>query len=605
MVKFISDLTGKNFVMDERVKGKISVYSPTKLSSEEAFNVFTSVLELKGFTLIQVGKVYKIVPLATAKQSGTKLYSNKEKSPVNESYVARVITLENIAVQEALTFLQPMVSKDGHVSAFGPTNMLLLVDSSLNIQKIIDILKVIDAEKQRDSAELLYLKNGSAENIAKTVQDWLGSKSPKQPGQQAASSIGATVAADIRLNALLLYGSEKEKADIRKLVAMIDVAPPNTSSKVNVYPLENADATEVAKVLDGVIKGMVQPGQQPGAAQSPFDSGKITITPDKASNALIIMAAPNDYQNLLQVIQKLDKRRRQVSVQAVIAEVSLDKLSELGVQWGFFGGASTRSVSAAGTYDPFGTLAPLLTALGAIKNAAGANANLTMNTPLNFPVMLKALQSNDIINVLSNPTILTSDNKEAEIIVGENVPFLGTSTIGTGGVSQQSVDRRDIGITLKITPQINEGDYIKLDISEEISAVKDKIIVGNGNNDLSTTKRSAKTSVVVKNNETVVIGGLINETDQEVVSKVPLLGDIPLLGWFFKTKSIKRKKTNLIMLLTPTVIRDERDLAAASAQQKELFNNAIRKTTPLDMLKETELKPAGDPAATDETGTSR
>ena len=595
MVKFISDLTGKNFVMDERVKGKISVYSPTKLSSEEAFNVFTSVLELKGFTLIQVGKVYKIVPLASAKQSGTRLYSDKEKSPVNESYVARVITLENIAVQEALTFLQPMVSKDGHVSAFGPANMLLVVDSSINIQKILDILKVIDTEKRRDAAELVYLKNGSAESIAKTVQEWLGSKTTKQQGQ-GASSIGPTVAADSRLNALLLYGSEKDKEDIRKLVALIDVAPPNSSSKVNVYPLENADATEVAKVLEGVVKGIVasQPGQQAGTQQqSPFDSGKITITADKWSNSLIIMASPTDNQNILQIIQKLDKRRRQVSVQAVIAEVSLDKLSELGVQWGVFGGGTSTNpmVSAAGVDDPFGTISTLLDAVSKLSAGGITNSSLALKSPFNYTVILKALQSNDIINVLSNPTILTSDNKEAEIFVGENVPFVGTSTIGTGGVSQQATDRQDVGIKLKITPQINEGDYIKLDISEEILALKDVIIVGNGSTDRSTTKRTAKTSVVVKNNETVAIGGLINESDEETISKVPLLGDIPLLGWFFKTKSLKKKKTNLILLLTPRVIKDERDQAETTARRQETFIKALKRTEPLDIPNETGIKP--------------
>jgi len=591
MVKFISDLTGKNFVMDERVKGKISVYSPAKLTSDEAFNVFTSVLELKGFTLIQVGKVYKVVPLAAAKQSGTKLYSDREKGPVNESYVARVITLDNISAQEALTFLQPMASKDGHVSAFGPANMLLIVDSSLNIQKLLDILKVIDTEKKRDAAELVYLKNAAADNVAKVIQEWLGNRAPKAAGQQSAS-FGTNVIADSRLNALFVFGSDRDKEEIKKLVALIDVAPPNSSSKVNVYSLENADATEVAKVLDGVVKGsFASPAQGGAPQQSPFEGGKITITPDKASNSLIIMASPADYQNLLQVIQKLDKRRKQVFVQAVIAEVSLDKLQELGVQWGVLGGGSTGDVAAAGIYDPFGTFTPLLSALAALKAAGLSNSDLQLNSAFNFPIVLKALQSNDIINILSSPNILTSDNKEAEIFVGENVPFLGTSVIN-GSTSQQSIDRKDTGITLKITPQINEGNHVRLDISEEISALKDTVSVGSNFTDRTTTKRSAKTSVVVKDMETVAIGGLINEVDQEVVSKVPLLGDIPLLGWFFKTKSMTKKKTNLILLLTPRVIRDERDLAASTAQQRSSFSEAAVRKEPLDIPEEVR-KPLG------------
>ncbi|NVN99970.1 MAG: type II secretion system secretin GspD [Geobacteraceae bacterium] len=590
MVKFISDLTGKNFVMDERVKGKISVYSPSRLSSEEAFNVFTSVLELKGFTLIQAGKVYKVVPLAAAKQAGTHLYSDNENSPVNESYVARVITLENIPVQDALTFLQPTVSKDGHLSAFGPANMLLVVDSSLNIQKVLDILKIIDTEKKWDAAEIIYLKNAGADNIAKIIQERLGSRSQKTTGQPAQSSFGTTVLADSRLSAIFIFGSDKDKEEIRKFVTQIDVPPPNSSSKVNFYPLENSDATEMAKVLDSVVKGAAtaqsQQGQQGSAPQqSPFDAGKVTITADKANNALIIMASPNDYQNLLQVIQKMDKARRQVFVQAIIAEVSLEKLQELGVQWGFFGGGSTTTVATAGIYDPSGTFSTLTNTLSALSSSGVSNSNLSLNSPLNFTVVLKALQSNDILNVLSSPTILTSDNKEAEIFVGENVPFLGTSTT-SNGTTQQSVDRKDTGITLKITPQINEGDFIRLDIVEEISSVKDTVTIGSGSTDRTTTKRSAKTSVVVKNMETVVIGGLINESDQEVVSKVPLLAEIPLLGWLFKTKSMKKKKTNLILLLTPQVVRDEHDLADATSRQRGRFTDGVNREEKLDILKQ-------------------
>src|SRR6185369_3992390 len=316
--------------------------SPAKLSNEEAFNVFTAVLELKGFTLIQSGKVYKIVPTAAAKQSGTKLYGDKDKIPVNETYVARVITLENIPAQDAVTFLQPVVSKDGHVSAFGAANMLLVVDSAMNIQKIIAIVEMIDAEKRRDLPEVIYLKNAGAENVAKVLQDWSGSRSAKQPGQAAASSVGITVVPDTRLNAVLVFGAEKDKEEIRKLVALVDVAPPTSSGKVNVYFFKDTAATDIAKVLDGVVKGsaaMAQPGQPAAAPQSsPFDGGKITITPDKATNSLVIMASPTDYQNLLQVIQKLDRKRRQVFVQALIAEVSLDRLKALGVQWGAIAG---------------------------------------------------------------------------------------------------------------------------------------------------------------------------------------------------------------------------------------------------------------------------
>ncbi|NJD91761.1 MAG: type II secretion system protein GspD [Geobacter sp.] len=602
MVKFISDLTGKNFVMDERVKGKISVFSPSKLTNDEAFNVFTSVLELKGFTLIQSGKAYKIVPTASAKQSGTKLYSDKEKVPVNESYVARVINLENISAQEAVTFLQPVISKDGHVSAFGPANMLLVVDSSFNLQKVMAIVQMIDAEKRRELPEIIYLKSAGADNVAKVLQDWLGAKAAKQPGQPGAAAIGTTVVADTRLNAVLVFGGEKDKEEIRKMVALVDVAPPTSSGKVNVYYLENADAVEVGKVLEGVVKGSsaAQPGQAAAPQNSPFEGGKISITPDKATNSLVIMASPTDYQNLLQVIQKLDRKRRQVFVQAMIAEVSLSKAADLGVEWGFFGGGATGSAMAAGSYDPFGAIGSLSTIMGSLTSAGLVPADMKNTKALNFAVVLKALQSNGILNVLSSPTILTSDNKEAEIFVGENVPFAGTTTIGTGGVSQQSVERKDTGITLKITPQITDGDYIRLDVQQEISALKSTAVIGAAK-DLVTTKRSAKTSVIVKDQETVAIGGLISETENITESKVPLLGDLPLLGWLFKSKGVSRSKTNLILLLTPRMISDGRDLAETTSKQRDRFSEASKKVEPVNVPTAIGTKPAAtapaEPAA--------
>lgn len=586
MVKFISDLTGKNFILDDRVKGKISVYSPSKLSTEEAYNVFTSVLELKGFTVVQSGKVAKIVPSSAAKQSGFKLLPQGEQAPVNESYIAQVTELEYITAQEALTFLQPMVSRDGHISAFGPGNLLLMVDSALNIRKLHDLLRSIDTERTREGLEIIYLKNASAESAAKIIQQWLSGSDGKPGGQPpTARAAGSTtnILADQRLNALLIFGNESTKKAIRELVAKLDVAPPEASSKVNVYYLENTDATEMAKVLDGVVKGISAPAAAaPGAGApqaSPFESGKVTITPDKASNSLVIMASPTDYANLVQVIKKLDRRSKQVFVQVLIAEVSLDKSHELGLQWGVLGGGSPNStLTVAGMYDPLGTLSTI----GGLLAVGGTLTPGVTASPINVTAVLKALDKKGLLNILSTPNILTSDNKEAEINVGENVPFQGSSTVTTG-FQTTSVERKDIGINLKIKPQISEGDYIRMDINQEISAVKDS--KGQAI-DLVTTKRSAKTSIVVKDKETVVIGGLIQDSEEESVSKVPLLGDIPLLGWLFKSKSKTRKKTNLMILLTPHIVKDAADLAEMTRTQRESFGETVNKSETVDVQKE-------------------
>lgn len=603
MVKFISDLTGKNFVLDDRVKGKISIFSPSKLTTDEAYNVFVSVLDLKGFTVVPSGKFQKIIPSAGARQAGGfTLLPPGEQAPVNEKYIAQAIKMENISAQEALAFLQPMISKDGHISAFAPGNLLLMVDSSLNIRKLQSILQAIDTERTREGVELIFLKNAPAEATATTIRQWLGGGEAKAPGQPTAGAgAGGSVMADQRLNALLLFGNDNVKAAVREMVAKLDVAPPEASSKVNVYYLENTDATEMAKVLEGVVKGMTAAATTPGAAAapqaSPFESGKVTITADKGSNSLVIMASPNDYANLLQVIKKLDRRSKQVFVQVLIAEVSMDKNRQLGVQAGAVAaGTIGKYLQGGGMYDPFGAFSQLLGSTTSGSGGSGIAAlvgNKLQNTtrPVTGVALLQALESNGLVNILSTPNILTSDNKEAEIKVGENVPFQGAATQNAIGTTT-SVERKDIGINLKIKPQISEGDYIRLDLTQEISAVKnDK---GQAI-DLVTTTRSTKTSIVIKDKETVVIGGLIQDSEDESVSKVPILGDIPGLGWLFKTKSKTRKKTNLMILITPQIVKNDGDLQKVSDSQKELFGNSVKKTDTVDVsswLEQRTVKPA-------------
>ncbi|MBJ6726627.1 type II secretion system secretin GspD [Geomonas sp. Red875] len=598
MVKFISDLTGKNFIMDDRVKGKISIFSPTKLSNEEAYNVFTSVLELKGFTVVQAGKVMKIIPTSAAKQTGMRVLADGERTAVNDTYQARVIPLAHVAPQDAVSLLQPLVSKDGQISAIAGSNMILLVDSALNMPKILGILKYVDADQTRERPELIFLKNASAESAATVVRDYLSGRGAKAAATGTGATAGAgaaggsAVVPDTRLNALIVFGSDRDKADVRRLVSLIDVVPPTTSSKVNVYYLENAEAAEVAKVLEGVVKGTSAPATPAAGAAapqaSPFEGGKISITPDKATNSLVVMASPTDYQNLVQVIQKLDRRSRQVFVQAMIAEVSMNRSKALGVQWGFFGGGGNGSVSTFAQFDPFGTNTTTASSLSALSGLGLSTTNFNLTSPANFTVVLSALASKGAANILSTPNVMTSDNKEAEIFVGENVPFLSATNLTSTGLSQQSIERKDTGIILKIKPQISEGDYVKLDIYQEISAVKDFGTAAAPN--LGSTKRSAKTSVVVRNSDTVVIGGLIQDRDNVTESKVPLLGDIPVLGWLFKSKSVSHDKTNLLIMLTPRIIKDARDMADVSVNQKQEFGAAMKNEESADIEKTLKLK---------------
>ena len=513
VIKFISEISGTNFIFDERIKGKITIIAPAKLSIDESFSLFTSVLNLKGYTIIQSGpKTYKVILSSQAKEEGK--ISTDEKVTVNEAYITKLIPTQHIKADDSVQFLRSVVSKDGHISAFGPGNLLLVVDSAVNIEKIMSILNLID-----------------------------------QPSAQ------------------------------------------EEQTKINVYFLENADATDLAKVLDGILKNMqaVNKAQRDKQKPAPEAALTLSITPDKATNALIIVASPSDYENIVQVVKTLDKRRKQVFVEAMIIEATIDKLRDLGVKWRV---AATRNgepvaVGGFGNVDR-STLLSIINGLTGISvgglgnffdvpvssiTSSGTISTQTLTAP-GFAALFSLNDFRESINVLSTPQLLTSDNKEAEIMVGENVPFISKRErdLTTTSTVLNSIERKDVGITLRLTPQITEGDYVKLDIYQEISGIK-----GNESENIlttvgpTTTKRSTKTSVLVKDGRTVVIGGLMKEDDDESITKMPLLGDIPVLGWLFKTKHVSKNKTNLLVFLTPHIVKEADDLSKITEEKQREF----------------------------------
>jgi general secretion pathway protein D len=511
VIKFISEITGNNFIFDDRVQGKITIIAPTKLTVEESFALFTSILELKGFTIVPSGaKAYKIIPSSMAKEFGE--ISSDEKLPVNEAYITRLLPLEHIKTSEALPFLQPLVSRNGHISAFGPSNLLLIVDSALNIDKIMSILKTIDR-------------------------------------------------------------------------------PPtyNEPAAITVYPLENADATELAKVMDGIIKNIQTQSSSPKAQLNTYAAFEgISITPDKSTNSLIIIAAPKNYLGIAQVIKTLDKKKRQVYVEAMIVEASVSKLKDLGAKWrgGVRHNGEPVALGGFGTIDT-STLYNIVNGLSGFTaggmgnfmdipitsiNSDGTFSTSNLSIP-GFAALFSMSYFEDSINVLSTPQILTSDNEEAEIIVGENVPFISKRErdITTTNTVLSSIERKDVGITLKIKPQIAEGNHLKLELYQEISSLKDSsenIMTSVGP---STTKRSTKTTVVVKDAQTVVIGGLMEEKEEESIAKLPFFGDIPVLGWLFKNKSKTKTKTNLLVFLTPHIVKDSDQLIKITDEKYKEF----------------------------------
>ncbi len=504
LVKVMSEFTRKNFILDEKVTGKVTLMTPTKISPEEAYQVFLSALEIKGFTAVEDGRIIRIVPTSSVRQSGLRVMQDGDMT--GEGYVTKLIRMNYVNPQEIVRTLTPLITKDGNLIAYPATNSLIITDAVSAIRKI------------------------------------------------------------------------------ERLIAALDVPTPTGKGKINVYYLKHASSEDIAKVMQALVSRLPVPpaggGAQP-VGPSTILEGAVTITADKPTNSLIIVASPIDYETMKDVIQKLDIRRRQVYVEAAIIEMGLTKSRELGFEFQAanldklsnnqtmavggtnFGGIGQATLNGPAAFANFNGLA-----VGAVKGTFMFKGT----EYLNIGALLRAIQSDSDVNVLSTPNILTSDNQKAEIMVGQNVPFttgqMQNATTGSGSTFN-TVERKDVGIKLSITPQISSDDTVRLDVNQEISDVVPASYLNPSG--LVTNKRSAITTVVVKDRETMVIGGLIRDNLMTSESKVPLLGDIPLLGWLFKYKTTKIEKVNLILFITPYIIKNEEDAQDITRRKAEAF----------------------------------
>jgi general secretion pathway protein D len=582
---------------------------------DEAYDVFLYVLQAKGFTTVSQGNTIKIVAAREARQDT--IHTGVSKETASAEFITRLVPLQYLETAEVVPLITPLVSKDGMVSAFGSSNTLLLIDSRANIDRIVTILGEIDNEGSPGILRVYPLAYAVATEAAKTLTSIYLEAGPaaaapaakgRARGGQIRPSRGVAVKflPDTRTNSVIVHAGQEMQDDVADLLKKIDVPASAGSGRINVYYLENADAEEVSKVLASLSQrpgtAGAAPAPPPGARSAPAATGGsvisaeleggVKVTPDKATNSLIIVASSNDYESLVGVIKKLDIRRRQVYVEAVIMEITLDKSRDLGTE--FRGtaaaGEGDGAVISGTNFDFKGNVNQLFSALatgnplifgGTGLIAGGIFGEVTLPDGTKVPAVtavLRAAQTRDNINILSSPHLLTLDNKEAEIVVGENVPFITSQARDSTNLANviNTVERKDVGITLRLTPHIHESDFVSLDIFQESSAVK------GGDSPLTastvgptTTKRSAKTSVLVKNGDTVVLGGMMQETFTNNVSQVPLLGDIPLLGNLFRFKSVSRKKTNLLIMLTPRIIREPGEMQERSAEQQRKMTESF------------------------------
>ncbi len=560
LIETIAKATGRNFIVDPRVKGKVTVLSNKAMSPDEAYEVFLSTLSVHGFATLPSGSSIKIIPDAKAKQGAMPISADGYSE--RDQMVTRVVQVHNISAAQLVPVLRPLMPQQGHLAAYAASNVLILADRAANIKRIMAIIERID--KSSDSTiDVIRLNQASARDVVKTLKE-LGSTETK--GIKRGGSSGPAIIADERTNSVLISGDSVTRLRLKGIIAHLDT-PLERDGNTRVIYLQHAVAEELVPVLKGVVQN--QQKTATGKKASSSRSGtNFFIEADKSTNAIVIAAAPDVMQEIESIIRQLDIRRKQVLIEGIVADMSQGRAREFGVQWLVngandnsgpvgvinFNGRGSGISNIAGSVD-FNNPASVLTAVpGGLTLGMG---DFTKGA-FNFGAFVRALANDSSTNILSTPVLVAMDNEEASIIVGQNVPFVTGSYTSSSDSSNnpfQTIERQDVGLTLVITPIINAGNVIRLNIKQEISSVAES---PTGAADLTTNKREINTSVLVKDQQIIVLGGLLQEQVDESVQKVPLLGDVPLLGNLFKYRSTTVTKSNTMVFLRPSILDDGR-----------------------------------------------
>ncbi|MGA2525602.1 MAG: type II secretion system secretin GspD [Smithellaceae bacterium] len=618
LVKFVSELTGKNFIIDDKVKGKVTIISPKKIPLEDVYKVFLSVLEVNGFTVVPAGDMVKIIPAVLAREKSVETRLKNELATPEDRIVTQIVALERANADEIKRVLDPIISKSSSVLSYPPANILVITDYLSNIKRLQEIIKALDVEGAGDQITYIPLQNASASEVVKSLTTIFQ--------QRRANLMPIKIVPDSRTNSIIILASVADTESVRKLVAFMDKDVPRGESNIQVYRLQNSNAEDLAKVLNNIVKdtgtgATTSAAGGAGAAQralAPVVSKNVQIVPDKATNTLVVMAEREDYKILETIIKQLDMPRPMVYIEALIMEVQANKAFNLGVEWAgltgtgtipgvdtgqsaaFIGSGGAGSTTNPGAFNILNTLTTTAFPSGFTMGIVGAGITIGGVTFPNIGAVIQAYQTDQEVSILSTPQIMTLDNEEAEINVGENVPYITSqqspstattsTTTTTSSLNYNSYEYRDVGVILNITPHINEGNFIRLKISQQVT----KVTSPSTTLTPITLKRTAKTTVVVKDNETVVIGGLVGDSTEDDVYKLPLLGDIPFLGWLFRTHSNTRGKTNLYVFLTPHIVRTQQDAASLYQEKRETMGEVVEGIIKLNE-KKPETKPSSAP----------
>ncbi len=581
LIRFVAKASKKTIIIDPKVKGKVQVISAKPVTSEELYELFLSILEVQGFAAVESGNVTRIIPAKSARTAPVQVKTG-EYLKTSSGIVTQVIQLQNISAAKLIPVLRPLAPQQAHMAAYTPSNAIIISDSAANINRIKKVISSIDLSAVQKT-DIVPLEHASAEEVVRMLEQLKKSASAK--GQAETKKL--ILVADKRTNSVLVTGDELERQRVKSLIQYLDT-PLAQSGNVKVVYLEYAVAKDLAGVLTKVVQNMERMNQQNDKAKG-NKKATATIEADEGTNSLIVTAEADIMQSLLSVVQRLDIRRAQVLVEAIIVEMTDDDGRDLGIEWlflndsGSYGSSGNQGLGgaiAAAAFetdengDPVDSRANIAQVLG---GAAGQVLGIgQLDDDLSFNVVINALQGNREANILSTPSLLTLDNEEASITVGENIPFVTGSYTSTGVSSNpnspfQTVERENVGITLKITPQINEGDSLVLAISQEVSNVIEGSATLNSN--VITSERKIDTKVLADDGQIIVLGGLIEDDVTEQVQKVPLLGDLPVIGALFRSTSTRVGKKHLLIFIRPTIVRDKRIMDDVTGQKYGLIRS--------------------------------
>jgi general secretion pathway protein D len=667
VISTIAKATGKNFLYDDRVRGRVTVISPEPVTTDEAYRVFESILSVKGFTTVPApGGVMKILPLRDAKENPIDTVTGERTTENRDTFITRLLPLHYVKAEAISDTIKPLVSKEASVIPYGQTNTLIITDAAANIRRLTEIIAQIDVSTYQEQIKLIPIQFADAQQLTQQLQqifgDEGGSSSPGAPGQPGLRRARAAVQQpnpgvpgvpggdvvgpgaseprfipDERTNAIVVIATKSVLHEIERIITLLDFKRKG-AGRIHVYRLKNADADEIAQTLSSLATG--QPGAGGGsfnrsgtgttrtsltglggtsqnAAGSSLGGGAlgssgltgggsstvaelgdgVRITADAPTNSLIILASAEAFATLSEVIDALDVRRPQVMVEALIMEVNSNPSQDLGLGWIANMKTKDGGVLGIGSESPNGASASGLTSATSADLANGLSnpgrftaallgKTIAITDPNgvvhNVPViqgLITASASEGNVNIISAPTILTADKKEAEIVVGQNIP-VPTSRLQAASTTtdpnnpfqtSQNIARQDVGVTLRVTPQISEGDTVRLNVFQEISEVQPDPDPTLGP---TTTNRKVENTVYVRDGEAVMIGGILSDKQNDSENKVPWLGDIPILGWAFKGTHTDNRKINLLVILTPRIVRDPLDLERLTVENRERFKSA-------------------------------